>query len=275
MGTVLDDDFLHLMAAELCRVRGVQAVALGGSRARGTHRPDSDVDLGLYIEADADLDAVAHVASAWTVEPVTIAGRGGWGPWVEGGAWLVVDGVPVDLILRDIDRVREQCARAARGEFAFHVQPGHPLGFLDVAYAGEVATGVPLCDPTGLLDELARSVTPYPSALRAAVLENLWQVDFLLNGAAKGAKAEDVAYVTLCATTATMLLAHGWHAAAGEWVTNEKGLVPRVARLDLDSGDFSAAASAALASVGSSTDELLATIDAVRALPRPDVSRSR
>lgn len=36
------------MAARLTAVPGIRAVALGGSRARGTHRPDSDWDLGLY-----------------------------------------------------------------------------------------------------------------------------------------------------------------------------------------------------------------------------------
>jgi hypothetical protein len=269
MGTVLDDERLRAMAAELCEVRGVRAVALGGSRARGTHRPDSDVDLGLYVDPDADLDAVAEVASGWTGHPETIAGRGGWGPWVEGGVWLTVDGIPVDLILRDVARVTEQCARATQGEFAFHAQPGHPLGFLDVAYAGEVAGCVPLCDPSGLLAGLAARVTPYPEALRTAFLANLWQVDFLLDGALKGAKGRDVAYVALCATTVTMLLAHGWHAAAGSWVTNEKGLVTGVARLDLDTGGFSDAASAALGAIGTSTAELQATIGAVRALPRP------
>ena len=272
---MLDDERLRTMAAELCAVRGVRAVALGGSRARGTHRPDSDVDLGLYIEADADLDAVARVASGWTGSPETVAGRGSWGPWVEGGAWLTVDGIPVDLILRDIERVTEQCARAARGELAFHAQPGHPLGFLDVAYAGEVAAGVPLCDPTGLLAELAASVTPYPKALRAAFVANLWQVDFLLDGAVKGAKGRDVAYVALCATTVTMLLAHAWHATAGRWVTNEKGLVTGVANLDIGTDGFSAAASAALGAIGRSTEALLATIDAVRALPRPSGSPTR
>lgn len=271
---MLDDERLRSLATELCAVRGVAAVALGGSRARGTHRPDSDVDLGLYIEQDADLEGVARVAGAWTGGPVALAGRGGWGPWVEGGAWLVVDGVAVDLILRDIDRVREQCTRAVQGEFAFHAQPGHPLGFLDVAYAGEVATCVPLCDPTGLLEQLARSVTPYPEALRRAFLDNLWQADFLLDGAVKGAKSADVAYVSLCATTVTMLLAHAWHAAAGEWVTNEKGLVPRVARLGVDTGAFSRRADAALGALGTSTDELLASIERVRALPRPDASRA-
>ena len=257
------------MADELSRVPGVQAVALGGSRARGTHRPDSDIDLGLYVDANVDRAGIARVASGWTGEAVELAERGGWGPWVDGGAWLIVDGVPVDLILRDIARVEEQCARASRGEFAFHTQPGHPLGFLDVAYAGEVATSVPLRDPDGLLVGLARSVTPYPEALRDAFLANIWQVDFLLNAAMKGAKSGDAAYVSLCGTTTTMLTAHAWHAAAGQWVTNEKGLVPNVARLPLDTAGFSAAAAAALGNLGTTPEELLASITRMRELPRP------
>lgn len=269
IGFVLDEERLRSMADELSRVSGVRAVALGGSRARGTHRPDSDIDLGLYVDADLDRDGLARVASGWTGEAVEVAERGGWGPWVDGGAWLIVDGVPVDLILRDVTRVEEQCARAVRGEFAFHAQPGHPLGFLDVAYAGEVATSVPLRDPEGILVALARSVTPYPETLRDAFIANLWQVDFLLNAAMKGAKAGDVAYVSLCGTTTTMLTAHAWHASAGNWVTNEKGLVTNVARLATDTRGFSAAAAAALGNLGTSPDELLATITRLRELPRP------
>lgn len=266
---MLDDDRLRSMADELIRVPGVRAVALGGSRARGTHRPDSDIDLGLYVDAEVDSACIAHVASGWTGESVEVAERGGWGPWVDGGAWLIVDGVPVDLILRDVDRVTEQCARATRGDFAFHAQPGHPLGFLDVAYAGEVATSVPLRDPDGVLVTLARSVTPYPQALREAFVANVWQVDFLLNAAVKGAKAGDVAYVSLCGTTTTMLTAHAWHAVAGQWVTNEKGLVPNVARLTIDTGGFSVAAAEALGNLGTTPEELLASIARLRELPRP------
>jgi hypothetical protein len=56
-------------ANELSRVDGVEAVLLGGSRARGTHGPSSDVDLGLYLCADAghwvlnEKGAVAQAAS--------------------------------------------------------------------------------------------------------------------------------------------------------------------------------------------------------------------
>ena len=147
-----------------------------------------------------------------------------------------MDGVAVDLILRDVTRVADQCARAARGEFAFHAQTGHPLGFLDIAYAGEIATCVPLCDPAGVIPELARIVTPYPEPLRAALIANMWQVDFLLNGAKKGVGRADVAYVVLCAATAMMYVAHGWHAAAGQWVDQREGPRPergRVADRDL------------------------------------------
>jgi len=267
---VFDDDRLRAMAEELAAVHGVRAVALGGSRARGTHRPDSDVDLGLYVAADVDRDGIAAVARGWTGSPMTVAPRGGWGPWVDSGAWLVVDGIHVDLILRDVDRVAEQCARAVHGEFAFHAQPGHPLGFLDIAYAGEVATCRPLSDEGGLLATWAARLTPYPAPLRDALVRNLWQVDFLLDGASKGAKQTDAGYVALCASTAAMVIAHAWHAVAGVWVTNEKGLIPNVARLALDSRGFSSGAASVLGALGVTPDELQRSLTAVRELPRPE-----
>ncbi|MGC4867075.1 nucleotidyltransferase domain-containing protein [Micromonospora sp. DT53] len=42
----------------LCAVDGVVAVALGGSRARGEHRPDSDWDLGLYYQGELVTEVV-------------------------------------------------------------------------------------------------------------------------------------------------------------------------------------------------------------------------
>src|SRR5262249_12295785 len=52
------------IAARLSAIPGVRAVVLGGSRARGTAMPESDVDLALYYEPDeppahAALDALA------------------------------------------------------------------------------------------------------------------------------------------------------------------------------------------------------------------------
>lgn len=272
---MISDDRIREMADDLAAVAGVRAVALGGSRARGTHRPDSDVDLGVYYDDDLDLRALEAVAARWNGQAIPVAGPGGWGPWVDGGAWSTVDGTAVDWILRDVGRVAEQCERARRGEFAFHPQPGHPFGFLDVAYAGEVAMCVPLRDDHGFLAQTAARVTPYPEPLRAAMLRNLWQADFLLDGAKKGADGADAAYVALCATTAAMLIAHAWHAAAGQWVTNEKNLVPHVASLPVDTRGFAELAASVLGDLGTTPERLHAALAALRDAPRPALSPER
>jgi hypothetical protein len=101
------------------------------------------------------------------------------------------------------------------------------------------------------------------------MLRKLWQVDFLLDGATKGAKRGDVAYVALCAAHVVMLIAHAWHAAAGEWAVNEKGLVLNVALLDIDSRGFTASAADALEALGREPVQLIRALDDVRALPRP------
>src|SRR5689334_15729120 len=51
-------------AERLAVVEGIKAIVLGGSRARGTAREESDIDLGLYYDPCSpisikDLDAAA------------------------------------------------------------------------------------------------------------------------------------------------------------------------------------------------------------------------
>ena len=59
---MLDDERIRRMAADLAGVEGVVGVLLGGSRARGTHLPTSDVDLGVYYAAALDVPALAELA---------------------------------------------------------------------------------------------------------------------------------------------------------------------------------------------------------------------
>lgn len=255
---MITDAKLREVADSLTTVPGIRAVVLGGSRARGTHHAGSDVDLGLYYDRQTlDLVALQDRAASWNSNgPVEVTAPGSWGPWVDGGGWLTVDNTPVDWILRDVTRVQDQCERAVRGEFSFHSQPGHPLGFLDINYAGEVATCVSLADPTGLVADLKQSLTPYPPALRDAMVNNLWQADFLVQSARKGIPKHDITYVQLCCASALMLCAHAWHAAAGQWATNEKGIVVDVARLDMETHGFAAKASLALACAADSQEAL-------------------
>lgn len=49
-----DHAFLQRVSATLADLPDVHAVTMGGSRAQGTARPDSDWDLGIYYRGDFD-----------------------------------------------------------------------------------------------------------------------------------------------------------------------------------------------------------------------------
>lgn len=52
--TIEDETFLGGVADLLAELPTVRAVALGGSRAQDTHRPDSDWDLAVYYRGPFD-----------------------------------------------------------------------------------------------------------------------------------------------------------------------------------------------------------------------------
>lgn len=94
--------FLEEIVARLMQVRGVSAIVLGGSRARGTHTPKSDFDLCLYYLPDQPLDLAALEQIAAQLDdqhrPGLVTPIGGWGPWINGGGWLTIQSQPVDFI---------------------------------------------------------------------------------------------------------------------------------------------------------------------------------
>jgi len=268
---MLDDGALQALAQRLLAVPGVLGVMLGGSRARGDHDADSDVDLGLYYRPPLDtaalLDLARSVATARVdrAEP-ELTEPGVWGPWVDGGGWLTIDGVPVDWIYRDIDRVRQSAERAVAGELAFHVQVGHPFGFPDVVYAGEVALGVVLADPAGELNRLKRRLDPYPEALGRAMVQRLAEARFLLGVLTKPARRADTTYVAGCLFRVVTLSAYAVHARAGRWVINEKGIIDAADRLSVAPDGFRQHAHGVLARIGTEPRQLLAAVAEARSL---------
>ncbi|MDT0391065.1 nucleotidyltransferase domain-containing protein [Streptomyces dubilierae] len=255
------------IAHRLSAVGGVVGVCLGGSRARGTHRPDSDFDLGLYYRPPLDTPALRALAAELTGEPTEVTEPGGWGPWVDGGAWLTVDGHRVDWIYRDLDRVHRVWRQCRAGHFEIGAQPGHPLGVYSHSYAGELALGRVLADPHGELRTLREQIRHYPEPLREALIDNArWETPFILAAARKGAARGDTFHVAGCLFRAVGLLVHALHAHDRRWVLNEKGAVAAAGGSAAAPADFTGRAHAVLSALGTTPETLAAALDEADAL---------
>jgi hypothetical protein len=207
------------IAGRLARIPGVEAVTLGGSRATGTASADSDWDFGLYYRRP--LDPADVTALGW---PGQVFAPGDWGRIVNGGAWLEVDGVAVDLIYRDLAQVEHWTAEAEAGRFEIQREVGYAAGIPTYVLAGELAIGEVLSG------ELPRPA--FPERLRETAPPTWYNLaaGALRTGGVHAGRGDPVAALANL-TQAVLATAHGRLAAAGHWVLNEKRLV---AKADLD-----------------------------------------
>jgi hypothetical protein len=203
------------LAERLAAVPGVVAVSLGGSRATGAAGPDSDWDFGLYYRGGIDPQDI--VALGWSGR---VFAPGEWGRIVNGGAWLEIDGVRVDLIYRDLDEVLHWTEEAEHGRFRIDREVGYVAGIATYVLAGELAIG------RVLMGELPRPA--FPDALRAAappVWANL--ADGALRYAEVYASRGDAVGCLANVSQAVLATAQARLAAQGEWALNEKRIVDR------------------------------------------------
>lgn len=206
---------IESVADRLVALPGVEAVALGGSRARGAERPDSDWDLAIYYRGAFDPDDLR--ALGWTGQ---VFGIGGWGGGVfNGGAWFEIDGEHVDVHYRDLDSIDRELAEARAGRVRTEPLMFHLAGIPSYIVVAELALA------TVLRGELPRP--EYPDALAAAA-PGFWSdnavqlLHYARAGyAARGRPAQAVAMSVQAATYA----AHGILAARRIWRTNEKGML--------------------------------------------------
>jgi predicted nucleotidyltransferase len=122
------------LAERLASVEGVVAVALGGSRAQGENRPDSDWDFGLYYRGTIDPEAIRELGY-----PGTIVAPGEWAYPMNRGAWLTVDGQKVDLHYRDLDDVERCLEETEAGRWELFRMPGYLCGMPSYVLVAELA----------------------------------------------------------------------------------------------------------------------------------------
>lgn len=250
-----DEALLGRLVAALAPVRGVAAIALGGSRARGTATASSDYDIGLYYRDGEPIDVAALGRVATVLDDrgagASVTPLGGWGPWIDGGGWLLVHGVHVDLLYRNLDRAAAAIDDAHAGKVEGYYQPGHPHAFLPTIYMGEAACARILHDPRGKLARLKARTEPYPDALATALRTRFdWEATFALENARKSLDRADVSYLAGCIFRSVACLCQTLFALNGVYLLNEKGAVAAVDGFPRRPTDFASRIAGVYAELG-------------------------
>ncbi len=256
---------------ELQQLAGIEAIVLGGSHARGRARPNSDIDIGLYYRPETafSIEKVRQIASHLndTPDPV-VAEFYEWGQWVNGGAWLTIEGQRVDLLYRSIEKVEQTLAEALHGRFQIDFEQHPPFGFFGPTLLGEAAIAIPLDDPHGTLSTLKAKVTPMPDSLvRGVVQSRLWSVEFGLSAfAGKFAANGDVMGVTGCLVRFAQALSLTLFALNRTYPINDKTTLSEIEEFQIAPIDFGPQLSSVMSNIGSSPKALNTSIRAIAAL---------
>ncbi|MNM76348.1 Nucleotidyltransferase domain protein [compost metagenome] len=232
------EHILERIVNRLQGTEGLQAIVLGGSRATNTHRPDSDIDIGLYYEGENGLDITGLGQIATELDDQhrndLLTGIGEWGPGVNGGGWLVIGGYHVDFLYRDMTVVRKAVEDCCEGIVQMMYQTGHPHAFLNSIYMGEVAVCRILWEREDRLTRLKNQTHPYPPLLREGMLRQfLFEAGFSLMLMESSADRDDISYVTGHAFRSVSSLNQALYALNGRYCLNEKKAVRNIQSFDI------------------------------------------
>lgn len=263
------DVIIDRITRALGGIRGIDAIVLGGSRATGSAGAASDIDIGIYYSAGLDMDMLRERAAAIDDlhRPDCMTAIGEWGPWINGGGWLTVDGMPVDLLLRNTERVESCVDDCINGRITIDYQCGHPFGFVNSIYMGEVALCRELYSGSDALARLKDRLRDYPPLYRRAAMDKfVWESGFSLACGRKAANKHDVLYASGSLFRAGVAQAYALYALNRMYCINEKGCL---ARLESDGAvmphDLRARTEAALRLEGSNIAQAFDALDALHA----------
>jgi hypothetical protein len=199
------------VAQTLAASSGAEAVVLAGSRALSEADASSDWDLTVYYRADFDLTPLSAFGE--------VHAPGSWGRLMNGGAWLTVDGVAVDVMLRDLTVVEHWTTEAQRGAYELDAILGYLAGLPTYVLMAELACGRVLA---GTLPTIAGM----PEALVSGAPPR-WRFarDFSLEYARMHVARGNIVGAVGHAAKSLVEEAHARLCTQGQWVLNEKRIV--------------------------------------------------
>ena len=258
-------ELLRTLLDALKGVPGVVATVLGGSYACGTQHEESDLDVGIYYEPETpfsigEIRRIAATVSRGDVDPI-VTDFYGWGPWVNGGAWIQTSAGKLDLLYRNLRQVRQTIDEAHRGivRHDYYQQP--VTGFYSVIYLAETKACIPLHDPMGRIAELQRKVAKYPAALKQRiVVDSLWTAEFTLNHAHKFAVLEDIYNTVGCLTRVAGALTQALFALNEVYFMSDKNAMSVIASFKVAPPTHVEQIQALLARPGQTAAELRRTV---------------
>ena len=252
-------------------VSNVVALVLGGSHARGVAQEASDIDIGIYYREAAPLP-VGEVRSI--AESICTPGSlpvvtelYGWGPWVNGGAWIQTPATKVDFVYRNLDQLRDVIEEGQRGVWRHDYDQQPPYGFRSVVYFGETHFCLPLYDPEGEIRELKKAVACYPARLKTRIVqEGLWGAEFGMWSCDGFAASADVYNAAGCMTRAAQYLVHVIFALNEEYFLNDKHVNRILAQLLKSPHDCAARIAGVLSRPGRNAGELRSSLESLQQL---------
>ncbi len=215
-----------------CGIQGIDAIVLGGSRATGTAGKDSDIDIGIYYdESSFDVAALQRCGASLDDEhrENAVTGLGEWGPWINGGGWLKVRGLPVDLLFRDTRKVHAVIRDCLQGKITIDYQCGHPFGFVNAIYMGEIAYCKILHSNNSRVSDLKALLADFPETYRrAAITKFLQECEFSQMCGRKAIPKGDLLYAAGSLYRSANCLIQVLYAINRLYVLNEKNSAARL-----------------------------------------------
>lgn len=222
------------------------------------------VDLGLYYSEGTPLDihhirTIAYELNDFPHPEVTELG--GWGKWVNGGAWLTIRGQRVDFLYRNIDFVSTILDECNRGETQFDYLRQPPYGFYSYIYCAETQICNILYDPQRALQGLKSKLSRYSELLKNSVINGqLWRAEFSLEVAKKSANGGDVYFVAGCITRIASSLVQVLYALNETYFISDKRLYKDVEQFSLKPQDFVMRLDRMLGDIGCDSKRLADTL---------------